>query len=81
MKEKREMWVPLEKKSQMERGTNRMTERRKKILNFFSLFISFSDLQKSDRRNSSGQEQEVLYLTRATRGYQKHGISPDFHVK
>ena len=26
-------------------------------------------------RNTSGQEQKFIYLTRATRGYRKHGIS------
>ena len=47
----------------------------------FSLFVSFLDLRKSDLRNSSGQEQKLLYATRATCGYQKHGISPRIQVK
>ena len=49
--------------------------------NFFSLFVSFSDLRKSDCSNSSGQERKVFYATRATRGYQKHGISLRNQVK
>ena len=49
--------------------------------NFFSLFISFSDLRKYDRQNSSGQERKVFYAMRATRGYQKYGISPRIQVK
>ena len=52
------------------------TERATIFLFFFLLFISFSDLRKSDLRNSSGKERKVLYVTRATRGYQKHEISP-----
>ena len=35
---------------------------------FYWLEFSFSELK-------------LLYATRATRGYQNHGISPDFHVK
>ena len=56
-------------------------ERRQKVLIFFSLFVSCFDLRKSDRQNGSGQERKVLYVTRATRGYQKHGISPRIQVK
>ena len=47
----------------------------------FLLLVSFSDLRKSNRRNSLGKERKVLYMTRATRGYQKHGISPRIQVK
>ena len=45
-----------------------------RCFNFFLLFIYFLDLRKLERRFSSGQERKVLYATRATRGYQKHGI-------
>ena len=48
---------------------------------FFSLLVYFSDLRKSDRRNSSGKERKVLYATRATRGYQNHRISQIIQVK
>ena len=51
------------------------------ILFFLLPFISFSDLRKLDRRFSSGQEQKMLYATRAMRGYQKHGIFPRIQVK
>ena len=37
---------------------------------------SLNDLRRSGGRNSSGQEQKFIYLTKARRGYQKHGISP-----
>ena len=47
----------------------------------FLLFSYFSDLRKSDRRISSGQTRKVLYSTKATRGNQKHGISPRIQVK
>ena len=53
----------------MDGRTNRRTEQ-KDFLIFF-LLDSFSDLRKSDSRNSSGQEQKVFYATRATRGYKK----------
>ena len=36
---------------------------------FFILLVYFSDLRKSDCRNSSGKERKVFYATRATRGY------------
>ena len=42
---------------------------------FFLLFVSFSDLQKSDRRFSSEQKAKLVYVTRATRRYQKPSIS------
>ena len=51
------------------------------FFNLFLLFVSFSDSRKSDRRNSSDKERKVLYATRATRGYQKHGISLRIQVK
>ena len=43
-------------------------------------FWFFSDLQHSDDHIFSDQKLKLLYATRATRGYQNHGISPDFHV-
>ena len=42
-------------------------------------FWFFSDLRRSDGQNFSDQELKLLYATRATRGYQNHGISSDFH--
>ena len=42
---------------------------------FFSLFVSFSDLQKSDRRFSSGLKAKLIFAMRATRGHQKVGVS------
>ena len=48
---------------------------------FFTLKSSFFDSRSSDRRISSGQTRKVLYATRATRGNQKHGISPRIQVK
>ena len=53
-----------------------MRERRERdIFNFFSLFASFSDLRKSDRRFSSGLKAKLIYAMRATRGHQKVGVS------
>ena len=37
---------------------------------YFLLFVSFSDLQKSDSRFSSEQKEKLDYATRATRKYQ-----------
>ena len=51
------------------------------IFLFFFLFSYFLDLWKSDRWISSSQARKVLYATRVTRGYQKHGISPRIQVK
>ena len=42
---------------------------------FISFFVSFSDLQKSDRRFSSGLKAKLIYATRATRGHQNLGVS------
>ena len=33
------------------------------------------ELRRSVGRNSLGQERKFIYLTRATSGYRKHGIS------
>ena len=83
MKEKWNMWVPLKKICQKRKVRNALKHRRQRRIIFlvFILFASFSDLRKSDRRNSSGKERKVLYATRATRGYQKHWISPRIQVK
>ena len=48
---------------------------RKIFLFFISLFASFSDLQKSDHRFSSGLKAKLIYAMRATRGDQKVGVS------
>ena len=37
---------------------------------FFFLFVSLSDLRKSDRRFSSGLKVKLIYEMRATRGHQ-----------
>ena len=42
---------------------------------FFSLFTSFSDLRKFDRRFSSGLKAKLIYVMRATRGHKKVGVS------
>ena len=39
------------------------------IFILYFLFVSFSDLQKSDRRLSSEQKAKLVYTTRATRRY------------
>ena len=48
---------------------------------FFIFFSSLFDIRSFDRRNSSGQEQKFIYLTRATREYKKYGISPRIQVR
>ena len=48
---------------------------RENFLFFISLFSSFSDLQKSDRRFSSGLKAKLIYTMRATCGHQKVGVS------
>ena len=42
---------------------------------FISLFISFSDLWKSDRKFSLGLKAKLIHATRATRGHQNLGVS------
>ena len=86
MKEKWNMWVSLKKKKKMSKTkSEECSETQMAGKNYFFfvfiLFASFSDLRKSDRRNSSGKERKVLYATRATRGYKKHWISPRIQVK
>ena len=41
----------------------------------FLLFVSFSDLWKSDRKFLSGLKAKLIYAMRATRGHQKVGVS------
>ena len=42
---------------------------------YIFLFISFSDLRKSDNRFSSGLKAKLIHATRATRGHQNLGVS------
>ena len=42
---------------------------------------SFYDLWRSIARFSSCQELKSIYVTRATQGYQKHGISPKIQAR
>ena len=58
-----------------ERATGSRERGREKYFNFFSFFISFSDLRKSDNRFSSGQKAKLIYAMRATHGHQKVGVS------
>ena len=76
MKEKGICESHLKKKDKENQKEGKRTLQRRIVFffKFFLLFVSFSDLWKFDRRNLSGQERKVLYATRATRGYQKHGI-------
>ena len=66
-----------EKKQTKERGRERRgRESYERFFYFFiSLFISFSDLWKSDRRFSSGLKAKLIHATRATRGHQNLGVS------
>ena len=79
-----DMWVPLEKKkTSKHKSQDGCSEQTAEEIIFFLVFIifaSFSDSRVSDRRISSGKTQKVLYATRATRGYQKHRISPRIKV-
>ena len=45
---------------------------------FFLLFVSFSDLRKSDRRFSLGLKVKLIYAMRATHGHRKVGVSTNF---
>ena len=45
------------------------------IFLLFLLFVSFSDLRKSDSRFSSGLKAKLIYAMTATRGHQKVGVS------
>ena len=54
-------------------------ERGERVIRFFfSLFISFSDIRKQDRRFLSEQKAKFVYATRTTRRYQKLSISSHF---
>ena len=44
----------------------------------FLLFVSFSDLRKSDRRFSSEQKAKLVYATRATHRYQYLSLLSNF---
>ena len=67
-------------KRQMARGGRTLGERSgERFFNFFFLiFITLSDLLKSDRRFSSEQKAKLVYATRAMRRYQKLSISSHF---
>ena len=57
-------------------------DERERVLFYFFIFFSYLFYTRSfDRRNSSGQERKFIYSTRATREYQKHGISPRIQVR
>ena len=65
------------KKNQSKRGRGRREEEdgREKInFLFFILFVSFSDLRKSDNSFSFGLKAKLIYATRATRGHQNLGV-------
>ena len=47
------------------------------FLFFISLFISFSNLRKSNRRFSSGLKAKLIYAMRAMCEQQKVGVSPN----
>ena len=86
MERKRDMWVPFKKKTnnkikRKESSREDYARRRKIILFlFFSLyfFLKFTEIGPSE---FVGPRVKVFYATRATRGYQKHGISPRIQVK
>ena len=48
------------------------------FLFYFLLFVSFSDLWKSDRRFLSEQKAKLVYATKATHRYQNLSISSHF---
>ena len=57
------------------RRRERWRERGYILFLFFSLFVSFLDLRKSDRRFLSGLKAKLIYATRATCGHHKVGVS------
>ena len=67
--------------SQTEGDVRELTEREREYIFIFIFFSFLFDTWSFDRRNSSGQEQKFIYSTRATREYQKHGISPRIQVR
>ena len=58
-----------------ERASGGERESERDFLFFISLFTSFSDLWKSDRRFLSGLKAKLIHATRATRGHQNLGVS------
>ena len=77
------MWVPLQKKKRPNKKKWKETDRRwVSSREFFFFFFSFyfSNLLSQIHGNMTvgirrDKHEKVLYATRATRGYQKHGIS------
>ena len=58
----------------MKRGREASSGEREVERNFIFFFVSFSDLQKLDRRFSSGLKAKLIYAMRATHRYQKVGV-------
>ena len=58
--------------------TDREGVEERDFLFFFLLFVSFSDLRKSDRRFLSEQKAKLDYATRATRRNQYLSVSSNF---
>ena len=79
------MWVPLNKKKEDKHPNEIETDRVREVReNFFFLFFSlhfFLRFTKIGPSEFVGSRTKVLYATRATRGYQKHGILLIIQVK
>ena len=76
MKSKRKKMIKIQNGEQM--GVERAWRGERDIFNFFSLFFSFSDLWKSDRRFLSEQKAMLDYMTRTKRRYQYLSVSSNF---
>ena len=64
-----------------EEGADKGQRRERKFFKFFfslHFFLRFTEIGSLE---FVGRRTKVLYETRATRGYQKHGISPRIQVK
>ena len=82
------MWVPLKIKNKKQTNIEadgwlsrqRAWEVKEYFFLFYSLyfFLKFTEIGQSE---FIGSRTKVLYATRATRGYQKHEISPRIQVK
>ena len=78
------MWVPLKKKKKKKEADGRTNRECGKEREFFYFFFSLYFFLRFMEIGSSefvGSRTKVLYATRATRGYQKHGILPRIQVK
>ena len=68
-------WKKINQKGAKRASGGESVREREYYFYFFLLFVSFSDLRKSDGKFLSGLKTKLIYTTRATRGHQNLGVS------